>query len=302
MTGMSAPTDQRRRSRSRDRARPVISAIRLIHPFPVAVVVATTGVLLELAHHGGLPVSALLRGCGAVLCSQVAVGAYNDYADRFSDALVQPRKPIPSGLASPATARRLVVLGLVGMVPLALSFGVASLVLVLAGTAAGLAYDRWWKRTPVSVAGYVLGFLILVTWIWAIAGRLTIGFLILYPAGALLVTAAHLAQSLPDVETDREVGAHGLAVALGVELSARLILACYAALAVGAAVLSTIAGAAWLAVLPAAGLAMVIGAAVRLDRDAYSYRSRVATFRVVAPALGMLAVTAVIATTRLGIL
>jgi 4-hydroxybenzoate polyprenyltransferase len=275
--------------------------IRLIHPFPVAVVVVTSAVLLELAHHGGLGASVLVRACLTVLCSQVAVGALNDYVDRFSDAQVQPDKPIPSGVATPFTALVLVGVGLLGLVPAALSFGALSFVLIGAGTAAGLAYDLVLKRTPFSVMGYIVGFLLLVTWIWFIAGRLSPGFLILYPAGALLVTAAHLAQSLPDVETDRAVGARGLAVALGVRGSVLTILLCYLALTLGTITIAARVGVPLLALAPVAGLALVLETGRRLRSARYTRAARIQAFKALAPALAVIAIAAAIGCIRLGI-
>lgn len=280
----------------------VAGAVRLIHPFPVAVVVVTSGVLLELAHHGGVATPFLVRACATVLCSQIAVGALNDYVDRFSDALVQPDKPIPSGVATPRTALVLVAVGLVGLLPLALSFGALSFVLIASGTAGGLAYDLVLKRTPFSVLGYIVGFLLLVTWIWSIAGRLSLGFLILYPAGALLVTAAHLAQSLPDIETDREVDARGLAVALGVKRSVLAILLCYLALTLGTIAIALRAGVPILAIAPLAGLALAVGVARRLRSLGYTRSARLSAFKALAPALAAIAISAAIACIRLGIL
>lgn len=274
----------------------------MIHPFPVTVVVITTAALLELAQHGGLTLSVLTRGCATVLCSQISVGAYNDYVDRFSDAEVQPGKPIPSEVASPETARAMVIAGLIGSILLAVSFGPVSLLLVLAGTAAGLIYDRWLKRTPLSVSGYIAGFLILITWIWSVAGHLTWGFLILYPAGVLLATAAHLAQSLPDIETDRAVGAHGLAVALGVERSVLSIASGCALLAVGAAALALLSGAPALVLGPLASMATVTFTLLRLRSARYAPGARTQTFHVLGPSLALLAVCAAIPCIRLGIL
>lgn len=277
-------------------------AVRLIHPFPVAVVVVTSGALLELAHHGGLGPAVLVRGCATVLFSQVAVGACNDYVDRFDDARVQPDKPIPSGAAGPATALWLVTFGLTGLVPLAISFGPLSFVLIGVGTAFGLGYDLVLKRTPLSVLGYLGGFLLLVTWIWEVAGRLTPGFWILYPAGALIVISAHLAQSLPDIETDREVGAAGLAVALGVRGSVAVILACYMVLASGTIVLALRAGAPLLLLAPIAGISVVLAAILRLRSAGYTRPARSVAFKTLAPCFALIAVAATVGLIRLDIL
>lgn len=280
----------------------VVGAARLIHPFPVMVVVITSGVLLELATRGGVGAVFLLRACATVLCSQVAVGAYNDYVDRHSDMRVQPSKPIPSGEATPQIALVMVISGLVLMVPLALSFGPVSFLLVLAGTSAGLIYDAWLKRTAASFLAYIAGFLLLVTWIWILAGHLSRGFLILYPAGALIVTAAHLAQSLPDVESDRQVGAHGLAVALGVRGSALAIGVCYGLLAMGSLAVCLAAGLPLLSVVPVFGSAAVAMAVRRLWRASTTRAEREFAFRIIAPALAVLAVATAAAYVRLGLL
>lgn len=302
-TQVTTPLTDRQKRRLRiTAADKLIGAARLIHPFPVTVVVVTSGVLLELAHHGGLNLVTLTRGCATVLCSQVAVGAYNDYVDRENDARVQPQKPIPSGAASPRTARALVLLGLLGGTVLSASFGPGSLLLVLAGTGAGMTYDRWLKRKPYSVAGYIAGFLLLITWIWAVAGRLSAGFLVLYPAGALLVTAAHLAQSLPDIESDSAVGARGLAVELGVRGSVSVIISCVAILAGGAAVLSVVAGPPVLAAAPLVGFAFAAVTVARLRAQGYALSARETAFRALGPALALLAVSASVACIRLGII
>jgi 4-hydroxybenzoate polyprenyltransferase len=190
----------------------------------------------------------------------------------------------------------------VGAAVLSLTFGLVSFVLVLAGTGAGLAYDALLKRSPFSVAGYIAGFLILITWIWSVAGRLTPGFLILCPAGALLVSVAHLAQSLPDVETDRDVGARGLAVALGVEGSVAAIVLGYGVLAAGAAVLLLLAGAPWLVLCPAAGMIAVASTCMWLRASGYGRSARTRAFHAFGPALALLAISAAIACIRLGIL
>ena len=67
-----------------------LGTIRLIHPFPAATVVVTSGVLLAVAHRGIPEAGMFLRALGTVAASQVAVGALNDYVDRTSDAEGQP--------------------------------------------------------------------------------------------------------------------------------------------------------------------------------------------------------------------
>lgn len=265
------------------------AVLRLIHPFPASTVVVTSGVLLIVAHRGIPSTGFLVRALAAVATTQVPVGALNEYVDRDRDAATQPGKPIPAHLVSAKTALVLVTCGLLALLALAGSFGAASLGLLLLGTAGGLAYDLWLKPTPFSVVAYMIGFLSLLTWIWLVAGHLTAAFVLVYPAGALALLAAHLAQSYPDVESDRELGQRGLAAGLGPAWTWRLVAGPYALLLTGGTALALLAQS-WAAgaALAAAG---VLGAAAMLEcgRPPHAPAKRELLFRLVAPGLGLLA-------------
>src|SRR5947209_8387410 len=142
--------------------------VRVVHPLPVLLVVTTSTLLVALVSTRLPSVWFLARCAGVVLCSQVAVGALNDFLDRDNDAVHQPEKPIPDGALSPGAALGLVVLGLAGTVVLGLSFGIGPFLLTLLGTAAGLAYDLWLKPTPFSFTTYIVGFLTLFSWVLAV--------------------------------------------------------------------------------------------------------------------------------------
>ena len=195
----------------------LLGLARSVHPFPTGVVVLTTLGLALIAHRGLPTAGTLWRMFGVVLCSQLAVGSLNDYRDRHTDAISQPTKPIPSGKVGAGAVLVLCQLSLVACLLLAATFGPVPLLLVVIGTASGLAYDLWLKPTPFSIVGYLGGFLSLVSWVWLVAGRFTPAFLLVYPSGVFLLLSVHLANSYPDLESDRALGQRGLAVLLGAD-------------------------------------------------------------------------------------
>lgn len=274
----------------------IVSVVRLVHPFPVSLVVATTEVLVVVAHHGIPAISTLLRAGGVILLSQIAVGALNDYLDRFDDARTQPDKPIPSGRVEPALALALVWLGTLLMIPLALTFGPLSLALASLGTAAGFAYDLWLKPTALSFVGYLVGFLTLFTWVWVIAGHFSPWFLLVYPGGALLMVAAHLAQSFPDIETDQAIGHRGLATLLGPARTFQAILTLYSAAALGGTVLSlTRSSDVGLALILLSLIPAVI--ARHVWQRSQDRAARTLIFRLIAPGIALLGVASLITLT-----
>ncbi|MBV9279109.1 MAG: UbiA family prenyltransferase [Chloroflexi bacterium] len=268
--------------------RRIVAAIRLIHPFPVTVVVLTTLLLVAVAHGGNPGAGFLARAGGVVLLSQIAVGALNDYVDRHHDAVAQPEKPIPSNLVPASLALGMVVASLALLLPLALSFGAGGLILTVVGTAAGLVYDLWLKPTPYSVTMYVVGFLTLVSWVWLIAGTITLRLLAAYPLGALLLVAAHLAQSFPDVETDRRTGQRGLAAVLGAARTFRLVLLLYLTVAAAGLAAAIVGGSAGGFALIAASLVMPAAAWLAGHRNLTDRGVRKRLFHILAPGIGLL--------------
>jgi len=138
------------------------------------------------------------------------------------------------------------------MLAFAISLGPLALLLVLLGTFVGLLYDFWLRDTPFSWLPYVLGFIVLPIYVWVAMERFDARQLALAPIGMALVLGVHLAQTLPDTETDVAVGVRGLAVALGRARGARVVW-------------SAMLGAQMLAVMTALMLRMnlpIIGAAI----------------------------------------
>ena len=263
--------------------------IRLVHAFPIAVVMVTAMLLLIVAHRGAPPAGFLARALAVVLLTQVPVGALNDLVDREDDRVHQPSKPIPSGLVSPREALAVVILSLAGLIALSLTFGRAAALLIWFAAFGGLAYDLWLKPTPFSVVGYMIGFLGLTSWLWLIAGHFTPAFALVVPAGALILLAGHLAQSFPDIESDRAIGARGLAATLGSTWTARLIVLAYLTAIAGALVIC-VASEEWLALALCGLPAVLLPPVLAMASAPESRAKRVRLFHLAAPGLGMLAV------------
>jgi 4-hydroxybenzoate polyprenyltransferase len=210
------------------RAEVVRGYLLLPHAVPVTVVLAATAAFALVAAGGWPGAETMARLLGAMLGGQIAIGAVNELVDIELDRAGKPHKPIPAGLVTVRGAKNVVVVGLVAMVALSASFGVASLLLCALGTGCGLAYSLWFKRTIWSWVPYLVALPLLPIWVWTALDEVDPALLGIYPLGAGAVIAIQLAQSLPDVAGDRASGVRTLAVALG-ERNARL--ACWGAMA-----------------------------------------------------------------------
>ncbi len=187
----------------------------MIHPFPVMMVVTLATVLAVATARESTDLSRLVRAIAALFFSQVVVGISNDLHDRTLDAQAQPWKPLARGVVTPNEARALIVAAFALMLVFVISLGPIILLLALLGTFAGVLYNFWLRGTPFSWFPYVLGFIILPIFVWASMARFDARQLILVPIGLPLLVGVHLAQTLPDTETDRALGMRGFAVTLG---------------------------------------------------------------------------------------
>jgi 4-hydroxybenzoate polyprenyltransferase len=189
--------------------------VELLHPLPVLFVMSAA-VLFGLLATGGRPNPlrfALLLV--ALFGGQAAIGALNEYHDRTLDARVKPERPIPSGRVSPRFALAFARTGLIALAIAGALLGLVPLLLAAAGTGAGIAYDYWFKGTALSWLPYLLALPLLPIWAWLCLSHFDPTLLVLYPIGAPIVIAVHLAQSLPDAASDRAEGVRGLAARLG---------------------------------------------------------------------------------------
>jgi 4-hydroxybenzoate polyprenyltransferase len=194
---------------------------RLVHPFPSILDGIVTAAFALAA--GGAPLVATGLGL-AMVALQAGIGATNDLVDAPRDAGHKPGKPIPAGLVSRTTARRVVVVAFgVGFGLSGVSGGAAAVSIALVGVAIGLAYDLRLKGTAWSWVPFALGVPLLPVFGWVGAsGRLPVAFLILVPAAVAAGAALAIANALVDVERDRGAGSGSIALALG-PATARLI-------------------------------------------------------------------------------
>jgi 4-hydroxybenzoate polyprenyltransferase len=189
--------------------------LRLPHAVPiVAVLLATFGFAVLAAD--GLPTfGRLAEVLGAMLGAQIAIGAVNELVDAAVDAEVKPEKPIPAGLVTVRGASVLTLLAVAAMLWFGARLGWLPLLLCVAGTATGIAYSLWFKRSRLAWLPYLVALPLLPIWVFAALDEFDWHLPMLYPLGAFAILAVHLAQSLPDVDADRRSGVHNLTSALG---------------------------------------------------------------------------------------
>lgn len=191
----------------------VAGLIRLTHPFPSLLDGAATLTIALLAG-GDLPTATRLAI--AMVCLQAAIGAINDVVDAPSDAGRKPGKPIPAGLVPvPLAVGAAVGAGLAGLALSALS-GPAMVAVGTTILGIGLLYDLALRGTAWSWLPFALGIPLLPVYAWLGAvGRLPALFGVLVPVASLAGAALAIANSLADVERDRDSGSSSVAARLG---------------------------------------------------------------------------------------
>jgi 4-hydroxybenzoate polyprenyltransferase len=193
--------------------------ILLPHLAPVLVVELATAAFAVIAWDGVPSAHVLGSLLLAMLGGQLAIGATNELVDLPFDAVGKPWKPLPSGDVSIRGAQAMGVGGLIIMVAFGWRFGILALALLAAGTALGIAYDLWFKRTVWSWLPYLLALPLLPIWVFVSLGKPESRLLLLYPLGALATVGVHLAQALPDVAIDRAAGLLTATARLGQRLT-----------------------------------------------------------------------------------
>lgn len=200
------------------------------HPLPTA---AVTAVVAGLALAAGRDAAGVALVAAAVLTGQLSVGWCNDARDADRDLRAgRTEKPVVRG---DITTRALWVAAVLALAATTvLSYAAAGPV---GGTAHVLAvasawcYDLWLKPTVLSPLPYALSFGLIPAFVTYGLTPPQPPALWLTAAAALLGVGAGLANAVPDVESDLEVGAGGLVARIGPRASSYAALAC-----VGAAV------------------------------------------------------------------
>ena len=263
--------------------------LRLLHPFPSLMNALATLLFAALASGGppGWRTAATLAG--AIFASQAAIGIANDWADRDLDRATKPHKPLVAGLVTPPAALTLLAVALLVAALCAARFGPWSLLLVAAGTGLGLAYDLWLKRTPCSWLPYLLAIPLEPIWVWTALDQFTPRLLWIYPIGAPLLLALHLANALADLSGDTAGGVGGVVQRLGPRHAEGLLWAAAFAPGLVAALIGLALPYRWERFWPGLALSLLpVLAAVVLVRRA---PGREATFRT---AFGLLIVGAIL--------
>jgi 4-hydroxybenzoate polyprenyltransferase len=150
-----------------------------------------------------------------MLFAQSAIGATNDVFDRELDAETKPSKPLPSGVISLGSGVALALVCVTAALALAATLGSAPFALGLCGLACGLAYDAGLKRNPLSAVPFMIAIPTLPLWVWVSLERWDSVLWWIAPLGALIGLSLHVANTLPDIESDAAHGIRGLAHVLG---------------------------------------------------------------------------------------
>lgn len=189
--------------------------LRLLHPFP-SLMNAVAVLLFAIIALGQPPDwTRTARLVLTMLAAQAAIGIANDLADLELDRDTKRQKPLISGLISATVARGLLLLALLLAASGAATFGLASFTLVVLGTGIGIAYDFLLKRTALSWLPYLLALPLAPIWVWTALDRFTPLLFWLYPLGATLFLALHLANALADFSGDTAAGVRGIVQRLG---------------------------------------------------------------------------------------
>jgi 4-hydroxybenzoate polyprenyltransferase len=227
---------------------------------------------------------------GLLATNQYAAGALNDAVDveRDVEAGRAADKPIPSGAISRRTVAVLALASGLASLGFALALGPATLALAAVGLACAWSYDLWLKGTAASVLPFAVALPLVPLFGYGAAGRFPPVLWWAWPIGALAAVAVHLADSLPDVESDTAAGVQGLAPRLGVRTAGVLVAAAYL-VAVAIALGSGLAAGDAPVVLAGVALAGVLGLAALLAGSAADQRRRRVSYRLLLAGLVALA-------------
>jgi 4-hydroxybenzoate polyprenyltransferase len=253
--------------------------LALLHAAPGFTVIAIGLAFGVVAGRHHLQPARLGLLAGLLATNQYAAGALNDAIDveRDVDAGRAAEKPIPSGAISRRAVVRLAVASGAASLCFGLALGPATFGLAVVALACAWGYDLWLKGTAFSVLPFAVAVPLVPLFGYGAAGRFPPVLWWAWPIGALAAVAVHLADSLPDVESDRAAGVNGLVPRIGVRAAAALVVGAYLVAGVIALASGVAAGdgrvVAWGAALAAAlGLAALLAVATGGQRRRIAYR------------------------------
>jgi 4-hydroxybenzoate polyprenyltransferase len=203
------------------RLRTARALIELFHFPPILVVLLAAGLFVIIAADSP-PYGRMSLYLLAVLASQMAIGAHNDYCDRVLDGKAKPNRAIPSGVISPQTVLQLTAALLATSVLLALPLGMTVVVLGVLGTAMGFVYNAYAKGTILAWVPFWIALPTIVVASFVVGGAYRAELLVIYLIGLPLVVPVYIADTLIDVKSDRANDLRSLASLLG-PLGSRLL-------------------------------------------------------------------------------
>ncbi|GAB3411074.1 UbiA prenyltransferase family protein [Flindersiella endophytica] len=190
-----------------------IGLLKGCHPAPAFAVTALLTVL-AIAWGRGAAGSALVFA--TVLTGQLSIGWSNDLIDAGRDrAAGRQEKPVVAGTVSTRTLGIAAGVVLLLCVPFSFLNGLLAGIAHLVTVAAGWAYNLGLKSTVLSWLPYVVAFGLLpaVVTLGLPAPAWPLWWVM--AAGALLGVGAHVANVVPDIEADLELGIRGWPQRLG---------------------------------------------------------------------------------------
>ncbi len=207
-----SPVPRKKRRSKANLPPPIVSLVRLVHPFPSLLVSAVTVAIAVFAIDDPETATVVVLGTG-MLCFQFAIGIANDVVDAQEDAKTKPWKAIPRGVV-PRQAAVIATVALAGT-GLIITSGlpIVAWFIGMAGLACGLVYDVQLKRTALSWVPLAVALPLVPVWAFTAFEAWDHLLWWAFPLGALLGLALHVANQLPDLEA--EEGAKGTAHRLG---------------------------------------------------------------------------------------
>ncbi|GAA3463895.1 UbiA family prenyltransferase [Saccharothrix longispora] len=232
--------------------------VRACHPLPSLAVTAVAAALAVTTGRDGRGVVAVVA---AVLVGQLSVGWLNDALDARRDtASNRSDKPVATGAISRSSVAVAAGVAVPAAVGLSMLSGVVAGVVHVVALCSAWAYDLGVKGTVFSMVPYAVSFGLLPAFVVLGAPGHPWPPAWLVAAGAVLGSAAHFANVIPDIDDDLATGVRGLPHRLGASASAAaasaLVLLTSVILAFGPPGPVSLAG---LVALPLSAAVLVVG-------------------------------------------
>lgn len=199
---------------TRTRQEDWLVTVRLFHPIPSLVTALATlgfGLLFGMSW---LSLRFWIMGL-VMLLAQFSISAANDWVDWMHDAAAARIRPVPLGTIEPPVALTIAVVCGLTAIGFALLLGPLAGALTIAGIGIGWTYDVIARATPFSALPFALAFPLLPVWVGVVTGHFPRPILAVFVAGVPAAVAIHLADAIPDLESDAASGVQTLAVWLG---------------------------------------------------------------------------------------